>query len=177
VFKREISTMCEIEAPIETVWEILTDLDGYDDWNPFVVRAISSAGGTSVGSLLDLTVRWHDGKTARSTEEVVQAQPPTEGARWSTRGPCPSLEARWVYRLCGWMPAIGMIRSVRTQWLIQGLPLDSEEEPDPPITGYVSSIELSGWGVGGMPLAKIEQGIQAQADALKAAAEARAVKN
>ena len=33
---RQISTEIEINAPVETVWSILTDFDKYPDWNPFV---------------------------------------------------------------------------------------------------------------------------------------------
>ena len=33
---KQISTEIEINAPIETVWTILTDFDKYPEWNPFI---------------------------------------------------------------------------------------------------------------------------------------------
>ena len=155
--KRKIRKECEIDAPIALVWELMTDLGGYSDWNPFVVSAASSGGGATVGALLDLTVRWHDGGESRSTEEVLVAKAPDAGGG--------AQEATWVYSYRSWMCTIGMVRSVRSQRLTQ---------TNGASTTYVSEIELSGWGVGGVPFAKIDRGIQAQADALKAVAEARA---
>ncbi len=32
----------QINAPAETVWQVLTDFESYPDWNPFTVRAESS---------------------------------------------------------------------------------------------------------------------------------------
>ena len=155
--QRKIQIVCEIDAPIQKVWEHMTDLDGYHNWNPFVVRATSSSDGTTVGAVLDLTVRWHDGGESRSTEEVLVATAPGAGDGVQ--------EAAWIYSYRSWMCTIGMVRSVRSQRLTQ---------TNGGSTTYVSEIELSGWGVGGVPFAKIERGIQAQADALKAVAEARA---
>jgi len=36
------SDVVDIEAPASLVWEILTDLDNYGEWNPFCVRARST---------------------------------------------------------------------------------------------------------------------------------------
>ncbi len=33
-----ITTQIDIEAPIDGVWETLTDLDGYEHWNPYLVK-------------------------------------------------------------------------------------------------------------------------------------------
>ena len=35
----ELHTEIEIDAPAQTVWTVLTDLDHYSDWNPFIVEA------------------------------------------------------------------------------------------------------------------------------------------
>jgi hypothetical protein len=32
------STATEIDAPLETVWSVMTDTDRYPEWNLFVVR-------------------------------------------------------------------------------------------------------------------------------------------
>ncbi len=44
-----LHTEIEIEATPETVWSILTDLDAYADWNPFIT---SSKGVIAVGERL-----------------------------------------------------------------------------------------------------------------------------
>jgi len=39
----ELHTEIDIDATPEVVWQVLTELDGYADWNPF----ITSSGGTA----------------------------------------------------------------------------------------------------------------------------------
>lgn len=41
----------DIEAPPEIVWDILTDLDEYGDWNPFITSAV---GSLAVGERLTI---------------------------------------------------------------------------------------------------------------------------
>ena len=45
----ELHTEIDIDATPEVVWHVLTDLDGYVDWNPFIT---SSAGPAEVGQKL-----------------------------------------------------------------------------------------------------------------------------
>jgi len=45
---REVRTEIVLEAPPESVWAVLTDLDAYAEWNPQTVRA---SGVVSVGSM------------------------------------------------------------------------------------------------------------------------------
>ncbi|MGI9623742.1 MAG: SRPBCC family protein [Acidimicrobiales bacterium] len=47
--KHELHTEITIDASPEVVWDILTDLGRYPDWNPFVV---SSEGAVEVGAEL-----------------------------------------------------------------------------------------------------------------------------
>jgi hypothetical protein len=49
-----VTTRLVVSAPVEDVWEILTDLAGYRFWNPFITAA---AGTVSVGERLSLTIR------------------------------------------------------------------------------------------------------------------------
>lgn len=44
-----LQTDIEITAPPETVWDVLTNLDEYRDWNPFI---ISATGNVEVGERL-----------------------------------------------------------------------------------------------------------------------------
>ena len=49
---RRISKEISIGSPPEVVWEILTDLDAYGSWNPFLVEA---RGKTEPGEKLTIT--------------------------------------------------------------------------------------------------------------------------
>jgi hypothetical protein len=51
---RTIEHTIDIEAPPATVWQILTDTDRYQDWNPFMPRL---SGRLAPGERLTLTVR------------------------------------------------------------------------------------------------------------------------
>ena len=50
----EITASCDIDAPAEAVWSVLTDLDHFHIWNPFIRRA---AGSTEVGGRVRVRVR------------------------------------------------------------------------------------------------------------------------
>lgn len=78
----ELHTEVEIDAPPEAVWQVLTDLDQYPDWNPFIV---SAEGRAEVGEKL-----------------TNRMQPP--GGRGITFKPVvtvvePSLTFEWLGRL------------------------------------------------------------------------------
>ena len=45
----QLHSQIEIDAPAAVVWDILTDLEHYADWNPFVVE---STGTVAVGERL-----------------------------------------------------------------------------------------------------------------------------
>lgn len=56
-----------INAPAAQVWDVLTDVDAYPEWNPFFVKA---KGKLQVGSALDLTMQ-PVGKSAQSFSPKV----------------------------------------------------------------------------------------------------------
>ena len=56
---REIQTEIEIAAPLIKVWNILTDFDNWNEWNPIVNQA---SGVASLGSKLDITMCGKEGK-------------------------------------------------------------------------------------------------------------------
>ncbi len=47
--RHELHTEITIDAPADVVWEVLTDLERYADWNPFIVAA---SGTVAVGERL-----------------------------------------------------------------------------------------------------------------------------
>lgn len=69
---REIRTEIEIDAPPAAVWEVLTDLDAYEAWNPHVVAA---SGDLSLGSSLDITVRREGVRDRSMTVTVTELFP------------------------------------------------------------------------------------------------------
>ena len=74
----------EINATPQQVWAVLTDLDSYAAWNPFIIE---SSGDVKVGSTLHNTM--HDVTGDRVfTPEVLVADP--------------GRELRWSGRLWGW---------------------------------------------------------------------------
>ncbi|NRA65707.1 MAG: SRPBCC domain-containing protein [Pseudobacteriovorax sp.] len=50
---REISTEIEIAAPIEDVWNLVTNIDGWQEWSPIIHH---SKGTASLGSKLSITM-------------------------------------------------------------------------------------------------------------------------
>jgi hypothetical protein len=51
---KELRTEIEIGASQEKVWQILTELDKYPEWNPFIHHAIGKA---EVGEKVDISIK------------------------------------------------------------------------------------------------------------------------
>jgi hypothetical protein len=51
---KELRTEIEIQASPDKVWQVLTNLDRYTEWNPFIHHAIGKA---KVGEKVDITFR------------------------------------------------------------------------------------------------------------------------
>jgi hypothetical protein len=66
-----IQTEIIIDAPASTVWTLLTDLPGYADWNPFIVR---SEGQVVPGARLRNTMRNGD-RDITFTPRVLHVEP------------------------------------------------------------------------------------------------------
>mgnify|MGYP001828846700 FL=1 len=67
---RRIETEVDIAASPETVWEVLTDLDRYEEWNPFVT---SSKGRVAVGETLRNRLEPPGGRAMTFTPRVTVA--------------------------------------------------------------------------------------------------------
>jgi len=77
----QLRTEIEIDAPPDRIWEVLTDLAAYPEWNPFVV---SASGQLAPGERLRITLGFGDGRESRVQPTVLKVEPPTE-LRWRAR--------------------------------------------------------------------------------------------
>ncbi|MFF7726919.1 SRPBCC family protein [Streptomyces sp. NPDC008001] len=84
---REIATAVDIAATPGHVWRILTDLDRYGEWNPFIREA---SGTVSPGERLRLKVQ-PAGRRPMTFRPRVKAAVPGEELRWLGRSLVPGL--------------------------------------------------------------------------------------
>lgn len=68
----------DIDAPVERVWQVLTDLDAYPEWNRFTPRITLRTADLAVGAELDLDCQMTDTKLLRGEREVILALEPAE---------------------------------------------------------------------------------------------------
>ncbi|WAS96814.1 SRPBCC domain-containing protein [Nannocystis punicea] len=141
----------DIDAPPARVWAVMLDLDRYHEWNPFIV-AIDHAGPPAPDAAMRLHVRWNDGTGASSGERITELVAPD--------GPRPG---RLAYRFTGLLPTFGLVRATRLQ---QVDPLPGGR------SRYFTREEFTGLLTRFLPLAKVQDGFDRHARALKARAEA-----
>lgn len=68
---RLITTHLTINTPVEQVWQTLTDLDGYADWNPFIT---TGTGVVAVGRRLQLQLHPPEGRAMTLNPWVTAVQ-------------------------------------------------------------------------------------------------------
>jgi len=61
-----------IDSPVQTVWEVISHLDRYPEWNPFVVACSSTL---AVGDPIRMRVRVLPGLAQPQTERVLEHEP------------------------------------------------------------------------------------------------------
>jgi len=95
MFRKELETSMEIDAPAGRVWEVLTDLASYPEWNPMIRRA---TGELRVGSRLE--VRFEpEGRKGHTFRPMLTAVDPGRELRWSGRPRFPGvfdMEHYWM---------------------------------------------------------------------------------
>ena len=74
---KELRTEIEIQASPDTVWQVLTDLDKYPEWNPFIHHAIGMA---QVGKKVDITFK--SGSKEMMLHCTVVKVEPNKELRW-----------------------------------------------------------------------------------------------
>lgn len=146
----------EIDAPLDTVWSVMLDVDSYGEWNPFLFKA-ECASPPQPGDPITLHVRWENGWKTTSPERIHLVEHPADvdGVRRATL----------AYDYEGLPAKLGLVKGRRYQRLTQ--------EPGGP-TIYDTVEEFSGPLV---PLAgpkRVEAGFRKHAEGLKARAESLA---
>ena len=84
---KRLSTQVDIEATPERVWEVLTDLAAYPEWNPFIVRA---AGDVAPGRRLTLRMQPVGGRAMTLRPRLVEVAVHRE-LRWRGKLVMPGL--------------------------------------------------------------------------------------
>lgn len=141
----------DIEAPAQVVWAAMVDFERYGEWNPFIVHVETdrlSSPAPEIGDPLVLHVEWVGGEgSQRSGERITAFSPPTE-----TQG------GELSYRFTGPMHALGLVRAKRVQ-RVQVL-----EDGG---CRYSSVEVFRGLLTSALPLAQVQAGFEAHAEALK----------
>lgn len=140
-----ITETLDIAAPAETVWTVITDLDRYPEWNPFVVACRSTL---QPGSPIDMRVRVLPFVAQPQRETIFEHAP----GRLLSYGLAP-------------LP-LGALASRRSHVV---------ESVAPERARYVSDFRLDGWlapVVQGLLGRRLAAGFAAMSTAIKARAEA-----
>lgn len=85
--RHALHTQITIDAPPHVVWDVLTDLDSYADWNPFMVR---SEGRIEVGQRLVNRMQPPGGRAMTFKPTVTEVRP-GKAFEWLGRTGIPGL--------------------------------------------------------------------------------------
>jgi len=85
VFEAQI----EIQAPIDVVWQKLTDFSRYPEWNPFILEA---QGELKQGSVVTFRV---PGVPVEMTAPITSLVEPTE-LIWEAQSSIPGMQPRYI---------------------------------------------------------------------------------
>ena len=93
---KELRTEIEIEASAEHVWQLLTDLASFPQWNPFIRQA---TGEARVGARLEVFIQPSGARGMTFKPKVLKAEPNRE-LRWRGRLIMPGLfEGEHVFNI------------------------------------------------------------------------------
>jgi hypothetical protein len=69
---KQLHAQIDVHATPQRVWQVLTDLDAYPDWNPFITRA---SGSARVGERLTNRMQPVGGRAVTLRPTVLEADP------------------------------------------------------------------------------------------------------
>ncbi len=90
---REIRTWIDIDASPEAVWDVLTDLEQFEEWNPFITKA---EGVVKEGERISVFLK-PEGKKGMSFRPTLLVTRPREEMRWL--GKVPGFHGEHVFRI------------------------------------------------------------------------------
>lgn len=87
-----VSDPIDIDAPAQVVWDILTDLENYNAWNPFCIRAESTLeiGAPVNMQLVSYTMPGQLQPNVEYVDEIVEPNLLSWGAIWVEQFPYPA---------------------------------------------------------------------------------------
>ncbi len=150
---KKISVKIEINASLKKVWEVLTNINSYSEWNPFVYDVSADKSIPNVDCKMLFFVAFDNGKKVQSKEFVTKFEPPKEYE---------NNKALWVYRFDGFLHKLNIVRATRTQ----SLKALSENK-----TEYISEEIFTGLAKSLVPFEEVQKGFIIQANALKVKCE------
>ena len=87
-----LESQIEIDAPIDVVWQHLTDFAHYPEWNPYI---LSAEGELKQGSLVRFKVAGLPGTLSAPIVSLVE----NKELIWEARLPMPGIKPRYIRRL------------------------------------------------------------------------------
>jgi uncharacterized protein YndB with AHSA1/START domain len=76
---KEIHTEIEIQTSDERVWDLVTDFDGFPNWNPFILRA---EGKLETGGKLKVILQLPDSGKMTFKPTIIKLEPRRCYASW-----------------------------------------------------------------------------------------------
>jgi len=138
------SAEIEIAAPLQAVWDILLDNQGYGAWNRFIPEAVGDL--KTLNTPIRMRVKLGERKVGAVMVSVT-VTPPSDG------------QALWVHEHASWLAKTGLIRSRRHHELTAVSDIVTRYRTWEPFRGPLKPF---------MPFAKIDAGFKLQAVDLKA---------
>ncbi|MEO9968973.1 MAG: SRPBCC domain-containing protein [Hyphomonadaceae bacterium] len=141
------SAEIEINAPLQTVWDLLLDSASYPQWNSFIPEAVGDL--KALHTPIHMRVQLGESMTRAVMQSVIVETPANGGALW-------------VHEHASWLAKTALVRSRRHHKLTA---------INPQQTTYHTWETFSGLFKPFVPFAKIDAGFKTQAADLKTVSE------
>lgn len=79
----QIQEEIEIDAPVQKVWDILTNMGDYPNWNSFIVKSQpKGSGAIEQGTPLTISIATKKGGSVSEYEDTITRFEPAKELRW-----------------------------------------------------------------------------------------------